>query len=149
LLSTPLAAHGHHGLGLLAGAAGDFRAASRELAQAAALAPTDAGTLSDLGYARLREGDIGAARVPLMQAAELDAHSARIQSNVALLLLVQGQMKEARALMDEQQFAPAIRIAIRDDAKKVAAAARTYRIGGASPRDSSTTVTIPGRLTSE
>jgi Flp pilus assembly protein TadD len=149
LLSTPLAAHGHHGLGLLAGAAGDFRAASRELAQAAALAPTDAGTLSDLGYARLREGDIGAARVPLMQAAELDAHSARIQSNVALLLLVQGQMKEARALMDEQQFAPAIRIAIRDDAKKVAAAARTYRIGGASPRDSSTTVTIPGRLTNE
>jgi Flp pilus assembly protein TadD len=84
-----------------------------------------------------------------MQAAELDAHSARIQSNIALLLLVQGQMKEARALMDERQFAPAIRAAIRDDAKKVAAAARTYRIGGASPRDSSTTVTIPGRLTSE
>lgn len=147
LLSTPLAARGYHGLGLLAGAQGDFREAASELAQAATLAPTDAATLSDLGYARLREGDVAGARVPLMQAAELDAHSARIQSNIALLWLAQGHSKEARALMDEQQFAPAVRTAVHDDAKKVAAAARAYKSSSQSSRDVSATVAIPGRLT--
>ncbi|WP_245964942.1 pilus assembly protein [Trinickia dinghuensis] len=149
LLTTPLAASGRHGLGLLAGARGDFGEAARELAQAAQLAPTDAATLSDLGYARLREGDIAGARVPLMQAAELDAHSARIQSNIVLLLLAQGHAKEARALMDEQQFAPAVRAAVHDDAKKVAAAARAYKAGSVSLRDSWEAMAIPGRLTNE
>jgi Flp pilus assembly protein TadD len=136
LLSMPLAAQGHHGLGLLAGAAGDFRQASRELSQAVALAPTDAATLSDLGYALLRDGDVAGARVPLMQAAELDSHSARIKSNLALLLLAQGHVKEARAWMDGQQFTPAVRMAIRDDAAKIASAARAHRPGITSSRDS-------------
>jgi Flp pilus assembly protein TadD len=135
LLSTSLAARGHRGLGLLAGAAGDFQAAARELAQAVALAPTDAATLSDLGYALLREGDVAGARVPLMQAAELDSHSARIKANVALLLLAQGHAKEARAWMDDQQCPPAARAAIRDDAVKIAAAARAYRASGAAAHD--------------
>ena len=147
LLGTPLAARGYHGLGLLAGAEGDFREAARALAQAATLAPTDAATLSDLGYARLREGDVAGARVPLMQAAELDAHNARIESNIALLWLAQGHLKEARALMDEQQFTPAVRNAVRDDAKKVAAAARAYKAGAQPSRESSAIVAIPGRLT--
>lgn len=135
LLSTSLAARGHRGLGLLAGAAGDFQAAARELAQAVALAPTDAAMLSDLGYALLREGDVADARVPLMQAAELDSHSARIKSNVALLLLAQGHAKEARAWMDDQQCPPAARAAIRDDAVKIAVAARAYRASGAAAHD--------------
>jgi Flp pilus assembly protein TadD len=135
LLSTPLAARGYRGLGLLAGAAGDFNEAARELAHAAALAPTDAATLSDLGYALLREGDVGDARVPLMQAAELDSHSGRIKSNLALLLLAQGRAKEARAWMDDQQYSSAVRSAIHEDALKVAAAARSYRAAGASARN--------------
>lgn len=139
LLSTPLAARGYRGLGLLAGAAGDFPAAARELAQAVALAPTDAATLSDLGYARLRAGDVADARVPLMQAAELDSHSARIKSNVALLLFAQGHAKEARAWMDDQQCSPAARAAIHDDALKIAAATRAH----ASRSDSSP---VHGRL---
>jgi len=132
LLSTPLAARGYRGLGLLAGAAGDFHEAARELTHAAALAPTDAATLSDLGYALLREGDVGDARVPLMQAAELDSHSGRIKSNLALLLLAQGRAKEARAWMDDQQYSSAVRSAIHEDALKVAAAARSYR-GASAP----------------
>lgn len=135
LLGTALAARGYRGLGLLAGAAGDFREASRQLTQAVALAPTDAATLSDLGYALLREGNVAGARVPLMQAAELDAHNARIKSNVALLMLAQGRAKEARAWMDDQQFAPPVRSAIRDDAAKVASAARAYRVGAAASHD--------------
>ncbi len=131
LLATPLAAQGYHGLGLLAGAAGEFREASRQLTRAIALAPTDAATLSDLGYALLREGDVADARVPLMQAAELDPHSARIKSNIALLMLAQGRAKEARAWMDEQQFTAAVRSAIRDDAARIASATRAYRAGGA------------------
>ncbi len=134
LLSTALAARGYRGLGLLAGAAGDFREASRELAQAVALAPTDAATLSDLGYALLREGDVPDARVPLMQAAELDSRSGRIKSNIALLLFAQGHAKEARAWMDDQHCSAAARTAIRDDAVKVAAAARAYSAGGAGRR---------------
>jgi Flp pilus assembly protein TadD len=135
LLATPLAAQGYHGLGLLAGAAGDFRGACRALERAAALAPTDAATLSDLGYARLREGDVAGARVPLMQAAELDPKSARVQANVVLLLLAQGRAKQARTLMDERQFTPAVRAAVRDDAGRVAQAARAFKIGTGSAHD--------------
>lgn len=146
LLATTLAARGYHGLGLLAGAAGDFHEASRQLTQAVALAPTDAATLSDLGYALLREGDVTDARVPLLQAAELDAHSVRIKSNVALLMLAQGRAKEARAWMDDQQFSVPVRSAIHDDAAKVASAARTYRAGMASPHDALGLPAKQGRL---
>lgn len=133
LLATSLAARGYRGLGLLAGAAGDFSEAGRQLAHAVELAPTDAPTLSDLGYARLREGDIAGARVPLMKAAELDSHNARTLSNIALLLLAQGRAHEARGLMDEQHFAPDVREAIRSDASKVAAAERARRSGLPTP----------------
>lgn len=149
LLPTSLAASGYHGLGLLAGAAGDFRGACRALQQAAALAPTDAATLSDLGYARLREGDVAGARVPLMQAAELDSGNARVQANVVLLLLAQGRVKQARALMDARQFTPAVRSALHDDAAKVARAAREFKSDPKNDpiaaRDPADVQTISGR----
>ncbi|MGG1943912.1 pilus assembly protein [Trinickia sp. NRRL B-1857] len=145
LLPTPLAASGYRGLGLLAGADGDFGGACRALGQAAVLAPTDAVTLSDLGYARLREGDVAGARVPLLQAAELDPSSARIQANVVLLLMSQGRAKEARALMDEKQFTTAVRSALRDDARKVAQAARARKLDSASAGAPSDGRTLSGR----
>ncbi|AOK29910.1 MULTISPECIES: pilus assembly protein [Burkholderia] len=124
LLDTPLASRGHRGLGLLAGASGDFERASQELAQAVALAPTDAPTLSDLAYARMRSGDVTGARVPLMKAAELDQHNSKILSNLALFLLATGQTREALGLMDQQKLPSAVRTEIRSDAAKIAAAAR-------------------------
>ncbi|TRX17573.1 tetratricopeptide repeat protein [Trinickia caryophylli] len=127
LLATPLAARGYRGLGLLAAAAGHFDEAARHLAQAAALAPTDAATLSDLGYARLRAGDVAGSRVPLMQSAELDSKNARVLSNLALLLLAEGRDGQARALMEEERFPALVRDAIRQDAQKVAAAERARR----------------------
>ncbi|MCC8391174.1 pilus assembly protein [Paraburkholderia sp. MMS20-SJTR3] len=126
LLKTPLAARGYRGLGLLAGAAGDFATAAQQLQQAVHLAPTDAATLSDLGYARLRDGDIDGARVPLMQAAELDQKSPKIVANVVLYLLASGGDAQALAVMDQQQFAPEVRAAIRGDAAKIAAAGRAH-----------------------
>lgn len=127
LLATPLAARGYRGLGLVAGTAGDFDAAQRDFEQATQLAPTDAAMLSDLGYARLRGGDVAGARVPLMKAAELDAHNAKVLANVALLLLSQGHVREARSLMDEQHFSSDVREAVRQDAAKVALAQKARR----------------------
>jgi Flp pilus assembly protein TadD len=130
LLKTPLAARGHRGLGLIAGSVGDFAQAGQELQQAVQLAPTDAAMLSDLGYARLRAGDVSGARVPLMQAAELDQNSPKIVANVVLYLLANGDQTQAFAVMNQQKLAPDVRAAIRSDAAKVAAAGRVQIRGG-------------------
>lgn len=129
LLTTPLAARGYRGLGLVAGASGDFSHAAQELEQAVQLAPTDPVTLSDLGYARLRDGDVNGARVPLMKAAELDQNNPKIVSNVVLYLLASGEQTQALAVMNQQKLAPEVRTAIRSDAVKVAAAARAQTRG--------------------
>ncbi|TDY26212.1 Flp pilus assembly protein TadD [Paraburkholderia sp. BL6665CI2N2] len=136
LLKTPLATRGYRGLGLIAGAAGDFGRAAQELQQAVQLAPTDATTLSDLGYARLRDGDVDGARVPLMKAAELDQTNPKIVSNVALYLLANGNQAQALAVMNQQKLAPDVRAAIRSDAAKVAAAARVQIRGAPLQQDS-------------
>ncbi|WP_153136165.1 pilus assembly protein [Paraburkholderia agricolaris] len=129
LLKTPLAARGYRGRGLIAGAAGDFAHAAQELQQAVQLAPTDAVTLSDLGYARLRDGDVNGARVPLMKAAELDQNNPKIVSNMVLYLLASGDQAQALAVMNQQKFTPDVRAAIRSDAAKVAAAGRALSRG--------------------
>ncbi len=122
LLDTPLAARGHRGLGLLAGASGDFHKAAAELGEASQLEPTDATMLSDLGYALLREGDVTAARVPLLKAVELDAHNPKIAANVALYLVASGDKTSAQALMTEQGLLPEARAAVEHDAQNVEAA---------------------------
>lgn len=119
LLDTPLAARGHRGLGLLAGAAGDFHKAAQELDEASRLDPTNAATLSDLGYALLRDGDVAHARVPLLEALELDAHNAKIVANVALLFEASGNHADAQALMAHQGLPAQTRAAIARDAQKV------------------------------
>jgi Flp pilus assembly protein TadD len=122
LLSTPFAARGHRGLGLIAGAAGAFRKAVTELSEASRLEPTDATTLSDLGYALLREGDVTAARLPLLKAIELDPHNPKIAANVALYFVASGDTASAQAVMAEQGLTPQVRAAIEHDAQNVAAA---------------------------
>jgi Flp pilus assembly protein TadD len=141
LLKTPLAPRGYRGLGLIAGAAGDFERAAQQLQQAVQLAPTDAVTLSDLGYARLRAGDVNGARVPLMKAAELDQTNPKIVSNVALYLLANGDHGEALAVMNQQKLAPDVRAAIRNDAAKVAAAQRAQARGVAQQAPTATAAT--------
>jgi Flp pilus assembly protein TadD len=123
LLNTPLAARGYRGLGLLAGAAEEFAKASEEFDAATRLQPTDALTLSDLGYSRLRLGDVAGARVPLMKAAELAQDNPKILSNVALFLLAEGQAAAAQGLIAQQKFSPEVQQAIRADAQRIAVAA--------------------------
>ncbi len=128
LLNTPSAARAYRGLGLIAGARGDFPRAATLLERATELAPTDASTLSDLAYARMRAGDLAAARVPLMKAAELDQKNPKILGNVALFLVATGHTDEARGLMDQQKLPPQVRGDIRDDAARVNAALRTRQL---------------------
>lgn len=131
LLQTPLAGRGYWGIGLLAGAAGDFGHAAQALDQAAQLMPTDAVLASDLGYARLRGGDVEGARVPLMKAAELDQQNRKIASNVILLMLVDGRVKEAKAAMQELHLTADVQAAIVKQADVVGKAVRERRVAAA------------------
>ncbi|MCA7902795.1 pilus assembly protein [Burkholderia cepacia] len=133
LLKTPLAARGYRGLGLIAGAAGDFDRAAQALAQASDLAPTDASLLSDLAYAKLRSGDVVGARVPLMKAAELDQRNPKIVSNLALYLIAAGRAQDAQRLMNQQHLPADIRKDINGDAAKIVAAARAQQRAVATP----------------
>jgi Flp pilus assembly protein TadD len=130
LLDTPLAARGYHGLGLLAGAAGDFTGAAKALEQASRLSPVDATVLSDLAYARLREGDVAGARVPLFQAAELDQGNPKITGNMVLYLMAAGRTADARELMANAKLPEDARETVRHDAHAVQIAERGFRNHG-------------------
>lgn len=101
LLTTSQAAHGWHGLGLLAADRGDYAQAVADLTRAVKLAPTDPMMLSDLGYACLRAGDVAAARLPLGKAAELAPDNHKVLANLALLLLLDGEHDAARRVMHQ------------------------------------------------
>jgi Flp pilus assembly protein TadD len=112
LLSTSAGAAAAQGLGLLAGARGDFGPAVSALRDAAKRDPTNPLIVSDLGYALLRQGDIAAARLPIVQAAELAPANPKIIGNLALFLLVSGDMPRADAVMKKANLAPDTRAAV-------------------------------------
>ena len=130
LLKTPLAADGYHGLGLLAGASGDFAGADAPLARATELAPINAVMLSDLAYARMRAGNVSGARVPLLKAAELDQKNQKTMSNLALYLLASGRAQDAQAFMTRERFPPEVRKAVEADAARVLAVGHTRETVG-------------------
>ena len=112
LIDTPRAAPAWHGLGLIAGARGDYAGAANALAEAARRAPTDAMVLNDYGYALLRAGNLDASRLPLAQAAELDAANPKIIANLAVYLRVTGEPARADAVMERGGLAPNTRAAV-------------------------------------
>lgn len=119
LMGTPLEGAGYHGLGLLAGSQSDFPLAVRMLEQAQRRNPIDALLLSDMGYAQMRAGQLPAARIPLMQALQLQPDNQRIQVNVALYLQASGQTEQALALMNASNMPPATRTVITDAASRM------------------------------
>ena len=121
LLGTPLEAAGYRGLGLLAGARGDYPEAVRMLKQAQLRNPTDALLLNDLGYASLRAGLIADARLPLMQALQLKPDNLQAQANLAMYLEATQQREQAAALMDANKIPATTRTAIRDAAQQLVA----------------------------
>lgn len=120
----PQAAQAHHGLGLLAGRQDDFHGAVSELRAAQGLDPINPRIVSDLGYALMRAGALQEARVPVMQAMELDANSPRTVSNAAVWLLVDDKRAQANALMQKAALPEATRTAIRKEADRIARMAR-------------------------
>ena len=121
LLGTPLEASGYRGLGLLAGARGDYLEAVRMLRQAQTRNPTDASLLNDLGYASLRAGLIADARLPLMQALQLKPDNPQAQANLAMYLEATQQQDQAVALMDANKIPTATRTAIKNAARQLVA----------------------------
>lgn len=104
LLDGPLAGHAWHGLGLLAVGAQDYGTAVAHLAQARRLLPTHAAVLSDWGFALLHTPQAAHARVPLLQAAQLEPSNVRFQSNVAVYLGLFGAAGEAQAWMQAHRL---------------------------------------------
>ena len=120
LLDSPERASAYRGLGLLAGAGNDFARAAEMFEKARQVLPADGLLLSDLGYALLRARRFDAARVPVLQAAQLQPANPRVRSNLALYLLTQGQAEQARQVMDEARFNGATRQAIEQLALELA-----------------------------
>lgn len=98
LLDTCVAADGHHGLGQLAAARGDFAEAEAQLRQAVKLAPVNGAMRNDLGVVYLRERKIEQAQFELMTALQLSADGTRASANLLTLLLYQGRWQEAGEL---------------------------------------------------
>lgn len=133
LMGTPLESAGYRGLGLLAGARGNFAESMRLLKQAQRQNPTDALLLSDLGYASLRAGMADEARLPLMQALQLRPDSTQAQVNLALYFIVTRQSEQAARLMDTHNMPASTRAAVRDAAQQLGAVSGAVSSAGGGP----------------
>ncbi len=123
-----LNANAWRGLGITAGRQGRFAEAARRLQVAARGNPTDASTESDFGYALMRAGEVEQARVPLMQAAQLDAANPKIAGNLAIWLAVNDRQEAAASLVAHASLSDAARKAIDEDIGRVRSAWRDRRI---------------------
>ena len=116
------------GLGISAGRRGSFTEAARCLQVAAQANPTDAGTVSDFGYALMRAGEVEQARVPLMQAQQMAETSPKIAGNLVIWLTVTDRKDDAASLAAHAQLSAAARKAIDEDVVRVKSAWRERRI---------------------
>lgn len=104
LLQTSSSGAAWHGLGLLAAKKNGFSVAARNFSEAVKHEPTNATMLSDLGYALLQIGDTQAARLPVMQAAELAPNNRKVISNLALFLMISGESDKAKAVITQAKI---------------------------------------------
>ena len=103
LLSGTSAARAHRGLGLLHASQQHFDLAVQHLEQARQLNPIDASVLSDLAYAHMLNGNLAAAKLPALQAAQLAPGNAKVQLNLALYWLAVDGNEQARQVMASLQ----------------------------------------------
>ena len=101
LVTSTSAARAHRGLGLLHASQQRFELAVQHLEQARQLNPIDASVLSDLAYAQMLNGNLAAARLPAMQAAQLAPGNAQVQLNLALYLLAMDSTQEAHQVLGQ------------------------------------------------
>lgn len=144
LRDGPQAAAAWHGLGLVAADKGQYAQAVEYLTKAVHKAPINAAYLGDLGYARLRAGDVNGAREPLAKAAELDAGSTKAVANLALLLMVQGKTRKAESMMQKAKLPQATRQAVMRQAVQLRRQySQTARTTPATAPSSDTTASAP------
>jgi Flp pilus assembly protein TadD len=109
LVHTDQAGAAWHGLGLIAAVQQRNDAAESALAKAVQIDPVNVDYLGDLGYQRLRAGDIPAAHQPLAEAAELSPGSTKAVSNLVLWMLLHGDYAQAAAAMQRANLPAAAR----------------------------------------
>lgn len=112
LLEGDTASAAYHGIGLIQASAGQTQEATRSLAQAVSLAPTDATLLGDYGYACLWSADLDAARVALAQAAELAPGNRKTLANLALYLFLDDNPAAAARVIARAELSPSVAAAI-------------------------------------
>jgi Flp pilus assembly protein TadD len=124
LLSGQHAARALHGMGLLAASEGNFNEAIAHMEIARKRAPTDALLLNDLGYALMQTNRGADAGFPLKQAAQLEPKNPRIQSNLALYLVVFGEAREALAWMNQSAMSKEQRLRVLEQARNMGVVAK-------------------------
>ena len=107
-----------YGLGRVAAELGDFPRAAQQMEQARAANPVDSRLLTDLGYAYLRARDLNAARLPLMQAAQLNPEDAQANVNLSLFMMVSGQGAQAEEFMRQRKLDAQTQQAVKEQANQ-------------------------------
>ena len=107
-----------YGLGRIAAEKGDFRNAAQQMEQARMSNPVDSQLLTDLGYAHLRARDLNAARIPLMQAAQLNPEDAQANVNLSLFMMVSGQAPQAEEFMRQRKLDAQTQQAVKEQASE-------------------------------
>lgn len=100
-------ARAHRGLGLLHASQRSYAQAVAQLERARQLNPIDADLLSDLAYTHMLDGQLSAAALPILQAAQLAPTNARVQLNLALYWLASGAQDQATQLLQRLRQPPA------------------------------------------
>lgn len=105
-----------YGLGRVAAEQGDFRSAAQQMEQARMSNPVDSRLLTDLGYAYLRARDLNTARIPLMQAAQLNPEDAQANVNLSLFMMVSGHSAQAEEFMRQRKLDAQTRQLVKEQA---------------------------------
>lgn len=141
ILNSSEASAAWHGLGLLEAQRGNPAGAITNLREASRLSPTNAAILSDLSYAFMSDGNVGEARLPLMQAVEMAPGSRKVISNLALFFLLSGEGQKATSLMAEAKVPPDVKTEIYK--RKEAIALRSGKIAASSGSNNSQERALP------
>ncbi|MEX8194006.1 hypothetical protein [Comamonas guangdongensis] len=105
-----------YGLGRVAAEQGDFGLAAQQMELARRSNPVNPRLLTDLGYAYLRAHDLNAARIPLMQAAQLSPEDAQVNVNLSLFMMLSGQTPQAEEFMRQRKLDAQTQQAVREQA---------------------------------
>ncbi len=113
LVHTDQGAAAWHGLGIIAAEQQQNSEAEESLAKAVQLDPVNVDYLGDLGYQRLRAGEVANAHEPLAKAAELAPSNVKAVSNLVLWMLLDNDYAQADAAMQQANLPEAARQQVR------------------------------------